>query len=65
LATRLQELAEAGCVVIAEQTRRLLGEGFVAEELGPLKGFADALQAFAIAGDATPSPELTMSSAYS
>ena len=51
-------------MVIAEQTWRLLGEGFVAE-LGPLKGFADALQAFAIAGEATPSPELTMSSAYS
>ncbi len=53
LAARLQELAETGRVVIAEQTRRLLGDGFVVEDLGPLKlkGFADPLRAFAIAGE--------------
>jgi class 3 adenylate cyclase/predicted ATPase len=42
LAARLQALAEPGRVVVAESTRRLLGEAFEFKALGPqaLKGFA-------------------------
>ena len=42
LAARLQEAAAPGAVVIADGTRRLLGEVFELRELGPtrLKGFA-------------------------
>jgi len=53
LAARLQEVASAGHVVIAEQTRRLLGSDFLVEDLGnlTLKGFTAALRAFAISGE--------------
>src|SRR4051812_22474713 len=42
LAARLQELAEPGAVVVAESTRRLLGDLFELRDLGSraLKGFA-------------------------
>ena len=43
LAARLQALATPNTLVIAEATRRQLGELFVLEDLGPqqLAGFAD------------------------
>ena len=51
LAARLQEVAEPGAVVIADGTRRLLGELFELRELGPtrLKGFADPVRGFQVA----------------
>ena len=53
LAARLQEAAEPGAVVVAEGTRRLLGEVFDLRPLGPtrLKGFAEPLVAFRVAGE--------------
>ena len=47
LAARLQALAEPNAVVIAEGTRRLLGEIFELEDLGPknLKGIARPVRA--------------------
>jgi class 3 adenylate cyclase/tetratricopeptide (TPR) repeat protein len=53
LAARLQALATPGQVVIAEATRRLLDAGFDLEDLGgrPLKGIADPVAAFAVAGE--------------
>ena len=49
LAARLQGLAEPNMVVIAEDTRRLLGNLFELEDLGPkdLKGIAGPVRAFA------------------
>jgi Adenylate and Guanylate cyclase catalytic domain/AAA ATPase domain len=49
LAARLQALAEPNAVVIAEGTRRLLGEIFELEDLGPknLKGIARPVRAWA------------------
>ena len=49
LAARLQGVAEANMVVIAEGTRRLLGNLFELEELGPkdLKGIAGPARAWA------------------
>ena len=49
LAARLQGLAEPNMVVIAEGTRKLLGNLFDLEDLGPkeLKGIAGATRAFA------------------
>jgi class 3 adenylate cyclase len=53
LAARLQGLAAPGGVVIAEGTRRLLGDMFAYRELGatPLKGFARPRRAFAVVGE--------------
>jgi class 3 adenylate cyclase/predicted ATPase len=53
LAARLQELADANSVVVSEVTRKLLGGGFVCERFGPhtLKGFAEPISAFKIAGE--------------
>lgn len=53
LASRLQGLAEAGAVVIASNTRRLVGDLF---ELSPLalstlKGFAEPVQAWRVIGE--------------
>ena len=50
LAARLQALAEPGQVVIAEGTRRLLGNLFEVEDLGAqsLKGIAASVHAFAV-----------------
>ena len=49
LAARLQGLAEPGMVVIAEGTRRLIGNLFELKNLGPkdLKGIAGPVRAFA------------------
>ncbi|WP_368506936.1 adenylate/guanylate cyclase domain-containing protein [Bradyrhizobium lupini] len=50
LAARLQALAEPNSVVIAESTRKLLGNLFELTDLGPqeLKGIARAMRAFAV-----------------
>lgn len=53
LAARLQELAEAGAVVIASNTRRLVGDLFELSPLAPsaLKGFAEPVQAWRVIGE--------------
>ena len=53
LAARLQGVAEPGQVVVAEGTRRLLGELFELQALGPqsLKGLAMPVPAFAVVGE--------------
>ncbi|MEK1852186.1 MAG: adenylate/guanylate cyclase domain-containing protein [Phyllobacterium sp.] len=53
LAARLQGLARPGRVVVAERTRRLLGDLFEFEDLGPqsLKGFDTAVGAFSVRGE--------------
>src|SRR5918993_5924930 len=53
LAARLQALAEPGCVVIGQATRRLVGGLFELDDLGPrrLKGFAAPLAAWRVAGE--------------
>jgi class 3 adenylate cyclase len=50
LAARLQSLAEPNTVIIAESTRRLLGNLFELKDLGPkeLKGIAGPAKAFAV-----------------
>jgi class 3 adenylate cyclase len=50
LAARLQGIAEPNTVVIAEATRRLLGNLFELKDLGPkeLKGIAGPVRAFAV-----------------
>ncbi len=53
LAARLQGAAEPGMVVIAEATRRLLGDLFELRALGAqsLKGIAEPVPAFAVLGE--------------
>ncbi|WP_353645100.1 adenylate/guanylate cyclase domain-containing protein [Mesorhizobium sp. WSM2239] len=53
LAARLQELAETGAVVIAETTRRLIGDLFELSSLGPssIKGFAQAVPVWRVMGE--------------
>ena len=53
LAARLQEAAAPGAVVVADGTRRLLGEVFELRELGPtrLKGFAQPVSGFQVLGE--------------
>ncbi|MBR1166548.1 AAA family ATPase [Bradyrhizobium liaoningense] len=53
LAARLQGLAKPSDVVIAESTRRLLGEAFTYHDLGtvPLKGFPELVQAWLVIGE--------------
>lgn len=53
LAARLQELAMAGAVVVADATRRLIGDLFELSSLGPLsiKGFAEAIRAWRVIGE--------------
>jgi class 3 adenylate cyclase len=50
LAARIQALAEAGGVVVADATRRLVGSLFELKDLGPrrLKGIAAPVHAFAV-----------------
>ncbi len=52
LAARLQGLAEAGGVVVAAATRRLVGDRFRLKALGPhvVKGLAEPVEAFAALG---------------
>jgi class 3 adenylate cyclase/tetratricopeptide (TPR) repeat protein len=53
LAARLQELAVAGTVVIADTTRRLVGDLFELSSLGrsSIKGFAEAVHAWRVIGE--------------
>ena len=53
LAARLQGLAEPGAVVIADTTRRLLGDLFELSTLAPsaLKGFAEPVPAWRVIGE--------------
>ena len=53
LAARLQQVAEPGAVVIAESTRRLVGDLFELAGLGalPLKGFATSAPAWRVIGE--------------
>ena len=55
LAARLQGQAKAGEIVLADDTRKLLGESFVLETLGrlDLKGFATPTQAWRVVGERT------------
>jgi class 3 adenylate cyclase len=55
LAARLQGVAEPGRVVVAEATRRLLGDLFAYRDLGALrlKGFAEPVRAWSILGEGT------------
>ena len=52
LAARLEAMAEPGMIVIAESTRRLLGDVFNLRELvrHNLKGFAEPVEAWAVEG---------------
>ena len=52
LAARLQALAEPGCVVISQATRRLVGSVFDLHDLEPqhLKGIAEPLTVWRVAG---------------
>jgi predicted ATPase len=52
LAARLQALAEPGAVVIAPATRRLLGDRFRLQALGPheVKGLTEPVEAWAVEG---------------
>jgi class 3 adenylate cyclase len=53
LAARLQQAAEPGTVVIADSTRRLVGDLFELVALGPLqlKGFAEPVLAWQVIGE--------------
>src|SRR3954447_2806665 len=53
LAARLQELAEPGAVVVAESTRRLLGDLFEFEDLEPraLRGFTEPVRGWRVLGE--------------
>lgn len=53
LAARLQGQAETGQVIVSETTRRLLGDAFAFEALGPLslKGIDHSVQAFRVIGE--------------
>jgi class 3 adenylate cyclase/tetratricopeptide (TPR) repeat protein len=53
LAARLQQAAEPGTVVIAESTRRLVGDLFELADLGPLrlKGFDEPMLAWRVVGE--------------
>jgi class 3 adenylate cyclase/predicted ATPase len=53
LAARLQAAAEPGTIVIADATRRLLGDLFVLRALGPqsLKGINEPMPAFVVLGE--------------
>ena len=53
LAARLQQLTAPGTILVAPETRRLLGNAFVFEpvEIGPAKGFEDGTGAFRLLGE--------------
>lgn len=55
LAARLQGLADPGAVIVADATRRLLGDLFTYRDLGPLrlKGFTDPVTAYQVLGEGT------------
>lgn len=52
LAARLQAVASPGAVVVARQTRRLIGDLFACRPIGPVlaKGFAEPLAAWEVVG---------------
>ncbi len=52
LAARLQSLADPGCIVVSEATRRLIGDLFHVRSLGrhSLKGFSDPVEAWGVEG---------------
>jgi class 3 adenylate cyclase/tetratricopeptide (TPR) repeat protein len=53
LAARLQAQAQPGEIVLADDTRKLVGDSFVLESLGrlDLKGFAEPVQAWRMVGE--------------
>ena len=53
LAARLQDVAQPNSVIVAESTRKLLGGGFVCEQLGvyELKGFSEPVSVFRVTGE--------------
>lgn len=53
LAARLQQLADPGTIVVAENTRRLLGGRFALADLGAhsLRGFSKPVRAWRVAGE--------------
>jgi hypothetical protein len=53
LAARLQAQAQPGEIVLADDTRNLVGDSFVLESLGllDLKGFAEPMQAWRLVGE--------------
>ena len=55
LAARMQAQAKPGEIIVADDTRKLLGEAFLLESLGPrdLKGFATPVQAWRVLGERT------------
>jgi class 3 adenylate cyclase len=55
LAARLQALAQAGALVIAESTRQQIGSLFEVEDLGPqrLAGFAESQPAWRVLGESS------------
>jgi predicted ATPase/class 3 adenylate cyclase len=55
LAARLQELAPANAVLVAESTRRLVGDLFEYRDLGPvaIKGFRDSVSASQVLGESS------------
>lgn len=54
LAARLQQHTPPGTILVAQETRRILGNAFVFErvELGAAKGFEAGIEAFRVAGEA-------------
>ena len=54
LAARLQQHTPPGTILVAQETRRILGNAFLFEpvELGPAKGFETGLEAFRVMGEA-------------
>ena len=53
LAARLQQLTAPGTILVASETRRILGNAFIFErvEVGPAKGFEDGMEAFRLVGE--------------
>lgn len=58
VASRLQTAADPGAVLISQETRRLVGDVFMLEQLSPLpaKGIAEPVMAYRVLGVTTPSP---------
>ena len=53
LAARLQQLTPPGTILVAPETRRILGNAFIFErvDVGPAKGFEDGMEAFRLVGE--------------
>jgi class 3 adenylate cyclase/tetratricopeptide (TPR) repeat protein len=53
LAARLQQLTAPGTILVAPETRRILGDAFIFEriDVGPTKGFEDGMEAFRLVGE--------------